>query len=127
MNAVCERFIGTVRRECLDHVIILDESQLRTVLDEYVAYLNRSRPHQGLEQRVPLSSTTRDGPTAPKIVAHSVLAGLHHDYGPHELRMNEVAMTTHSGIAPSPGIRSPLDLRLDPFRTGRSWTEDGED
>ncbi len=80
MNAVCERFVGSVRRECLDHIIILGETHLRAVLDEYVTYFNRSRPHQGLEQRIPLSSTTRDDPTTPKIVQRSVLGGLHHDY-----------------------------------------------
>ncbi len=80
MNAACERFLGSVRRERLDHVVILGENRLRTVLDEYVDYFNRSRPHQGLEQRIPLSSTTNDGPTAPNIVARSVLGGLHHDY-----------------------------------------------
>jgi transposase InsO family protein len=80
MNAVCERFIGSVRRECLDHVIVLGENHLRGMLDEYVAYFNRSRPHQGLEQRVPLSSTPHHGPTAPNIVARSVRGGLHHDY-----------------------------------------------
>ena len=80
MNAVCERFVGSVRRECLDHIIILGETHLRAVLDEYVTYFNRSRPHQGLEQRIPLSSTTHDGPTTPKIVQRSVLGGLHHDY-----------------------------------------------
>ncbi len=80
MNAVCERFVGSVRRECLDHIIIFGETHLRAVLDEYVTYFNRSRPHQGLEQRIPLSSTTRDGPTTPKIVQRSVLGGLHHDY-----------------------------------------------
>jgi len=80
MNAVCERFLGSVRRECLDHVIILGEKRLRTVLDEYVVYFNRSRPHQGLAQRVPLSPTMHAGPTGPKLVARPVLGGLHHDY-----------------------------------------------
>lgn len=47
MNATCERFVGSVRRECLDHVIILGEAHLRTVLSEYVAHFNASRPTRG--------------------------------------------------------------------------------
>jgi len=50
MNATCERFIGSVRRECLDHVIVLGEAHLQCVLEEYCfRYFNRSRAHQGLE------------------------------------------------------------------------------
>ncbi len=45
-NAVCERFLGSVRRECLDHVLILGERDLARMLREYVAYYNRARPHQ---------------------------------------------------------------------------------
>src|SRR6266498_1445431 len=52
-NATCERFLGSVRRECLDHLLILGERHLRRILGEYVAYFNRARPHQGLEQRIP--------------------------------------------------------------------------
>ena len=52
-NAVCERFLGSVRRECLDHLLILGEAHLRRVLREYVAYFNTARPHQGLRQRIP--------------------------------------------------------------------------
>ncbi len=44
-NAVCERFLGSVRRECLDHVLVLGEQQLRRVLVEHVGYFNRARPH----------------------------------------------------------------------------------
>jgi len=80
LNPICERFLGSVRRECLDHVIILGEDHLRRVLEEYVSYFNTSRPHQGIQQNVP----TRDhgGPVDPtgKIVASSVLGGLHHDH-----------------------------------------------
>ncbi len=52
-NAVCERFLGSVRRECLDHVLVLGEAHLRRILRAYVAYFNTARPHQGLRQRVP--------------------------------------------------------------------------
>src|SRR5664280_2649346 len=52
-NACCERLLGSVRRECLDHMLILNEAHLRRVLREYVAYYNADRPHQGLQQRIP--------------------------------------------------------------------------
>jgi putative transposase len=55
-NAVCERFLGSVRRECVDHVLVVDERQLRRVLAEYVVHFNRARPHQGIDQRTPASS-----------------------------------------------------------------------
>ena len=79
MNAVCERFLGSVRRECLDHVLVLSEGHLRRVLQEYVAYFNAERPHQGLQQRIPDPSA---GPTAGTglIDATPVLGGLHHSH-----------------------------------------------
>jgi len=52
-NSICERFLGSVRRECLDHILILSERHLHQVIGEYVAYFNHSRPHQGIGQRIP--------------------------------------------------------------------------
>ena len=77
-NAVCERFLGSVRRECLDHVLILNERQLHRVLKEYVHYFNTARPHQGRNGQCPIQL---DSPsTGNKITAFPVLNGLHHDY-----------------------------------------------
>ena len=53
-NAVAERWVGSVRRECLDHLLIVSEAHLRHVLSACVAYYNRVRPHQGLDQRTPV-------------------------------------------------------------------------
>jgi hypothetical protein len=53
MNAICERLIGTLRRELLDRVLILGETHLRAVLTDYQAHYNMARPHQGIDQRIP--------------------------------------------------------------------------
>src|SRR5215471_8155512 len=47
-NAICERFLGSVRRDCLDHLLILHEKQLQHVLKAYMDYFNQARPHQGI-------------------------------------------------------------------------------
>ena len=52
-NAICERFLGSVRRECLDYFLILSERHLHRVMKEYQGYFNHARPHQGIEQRIP--------------------------------------------------------------------------
>jgi putative transposase len=52
-NAVIERFIGSVRRECLDHIVVLSTNHLRRVFHAYVTYFNTLRPHQGLQQNIP--------------------------------------------------------------------------
>jgi len=62
MNAICERLVGTLRRELLDRVLILSEQHLHAVLAEYQAHYNTARPHQGIAQRVP--GDERDGPCA---------------------------------------------------------------
>ena len=59
MHALCERFLGSVRRECLDHLLILGEAHLLRVLRAYVTSFNEQRPHQGLAQQIPaLGQTT---------------------------------------------------------------------
>jgi len=82
MKALCERFLGSVRRECLDHLLILGEAHLRRVLRAYVTYFTSSRPHQGIEQQVPagVAPTRRVAGTNGSIVATPVLGGLHHAY-----------------------------------------------
>ncbi len=80
MNAVCERFLGSVRRECLDQMIVFSEAHLRAVLREYVVYFNASRPHQGLRQNMPGSREREKAVVDGRLVAVPVLGGLHHDY-----------------------------------------------
>jgi putative transposase len=81
-NAYCERFLGSVRRECLDHLLILHEQQLSRVLQAYVSYLNQARPHQGLQQQIPNppASAPLDETKEGLLLALPVLGGLHHDY-----------------------------------------------
>ncbi len=81
-NATCERFLGSVRRECLDHVLVLGEAHLRHVLREYVAYFNTARPHQGLQQRVPDPAATHAlrAEEEGRVRAVPILGGLHHTY-----------------------------------------------
>lgn len=80
VNATCERFLGSVRRECLDHIIILGVRHLKAILGEYVGYFNASRPHQGLKQRIPVGSTTFGDSATGTLYATPILGGLHHDY-----------------------------------------------
>jgi hypothetical protein len=80
-NAVCERVLGSVRRECLDHILVVGEAHLWRVLSAYVRYFNRSRPHQGIAQRIPEAEVNAGaiGSTTGKVRAFPVLGGLHHD------------------------------------------------
>jgi transposase InsO family protein len=52
-NAICERFLGSLRRECLHHLLVVGDRQLHRVIKEYVECFNRARPHQGIGQRIP--------------------------------------------------------------------------
>ncbi len=72
MNAVAERFVGSARRELLDHVLLVDGQHLAPLLCQYARYFNESRPHLGLGQRVPMPPATAPDPTKP-LVATSVL------------------------------------------------------
>jgi transposase InsO family protein len=78
-NAYVERFIGSVRRECLDHVIVLTAAGLRRVLNEYVGYYSQTRTHLGLNKDAPLSRPVAP-PTAGPVIAIPQVGGLHHRY-----------------------------------------------
>jgi transposase InsO family protein len=79
-NAVAERWVGTVRRECLDRMLILGERHLARALREYVAYFNRDRPHQSLGQATPEPLPGGQDHREGRVHAVPVLGGLHHAY-----------------------------------------------
>ncbi|MEO8288203.1 MAG: integrase core domain-containing protein [Chloroflexota bacterium] len=89
-NAFCGRFLGSARRECLDHILIIGERHLHRMIKEYVQYYNSARPHQGIHQAIPVSNAPPaaglpQGVASPaevgaKVVSFPVLGGLHHDY-----------------------------------------------
>ena len=78
LNGYAERWIRSLREECLDRIIILNEAHLRWVLGEYVRYYNQSRPHQALRHLPPEAPDTY--PREGHIVARPVLGGLLRDY-----------------------------------------------
>ena len=65
----------------MDHILVLGDQHLHRVIREYVAYFNRARPHQGIEQQIPEARPSLlEKPGKGKIIAFPVLNGLHHDY-----------------------------------------------
>jgi len=80
-NAHCERCLGTLRRECLDCVIIFGERHMRRVVSEYVTWFNHGRYHQGIDGiPEPYAELRAQKPKHGKVVSIPVLNGLHHDY-----------------------------------------------
>jgi transposase InsO family protein len=76
-NGYAERLIGTIRRECLDHMIVFGEVHLRRILGKYAAYYNGSRIHRSLNKDAPFHrAIERVG----AITSLPVLGGLHHQY-----------------------------------------------
>ena len=76
-NGFAERLIGSIRRECVDHIVVLGETHLRRVLKSYARYYNETRTHRSLDKDAPLSPPVqRSG----SIMSHALLGGLHHHY-----------------------------------------------
>jgi transposase InsO family protein len=78
-NPFVERLIGSIRRECLDHVLVLHAGHLHRVLADYFDYFHRHRPHRGLNQDCP-EPRPIEPPDQGKIIALPVVGGLHHRY-----------------------------------------------
>ena len=76
-NGFAERLIGSIRRECVDHIIVLGEAHLRRILKSYAKYYNRVRTHRSLNKDAPVSCPVqRTG----VISSRAILGGLHHQY-----------------------------------------------
>ena len=79
-NGVCERFMGSLRRECLDNTLILHSRHLTRVVREYTNYFNQERPHQGIDQRIPDHYDQPASNPPGNISSRAILGGLHHHY-----------------------------------------------
>jgi putative transposase len=78
-NPFAERLIGSVRRECLDHVIVLSEEHLRKTLKAYFRYYNECRPHESLGKNSPTPRAIESGRKGP-VLSIPEVGGLHHRY-----------------------------------------------
>src|SRR6202023_247358 len=76
-NAYAERLIGSIRRECLDHIVVFGERHLRHVLLSYIDYYNGTRTHLSLNKDAPIS---RAAEAAGRVLSHPILGGLDHQY-----------------------------------------------
>jgi transposase InsO family protein len=80
-NGICERFMGSLRRECLDHIFIHEGRHLERVVKEYTTYFNQERPHQGIAQCIPNHyELPKSKPTSGRTISKEILGGLHHSY-----------------------------------------------
>jgi transposase InsO family protein len=76
-NGHVERLIGSIRRECLDHIVVMGEASLRRTLKAYARYYNEVRTHRSLHKDAP---QTRPVQFTGSVVSHPMLGGLHHHY-----------------------------------------------
>jgi hypothetical protein len=78
MNAYAERFVRTIRRECLDHFVIFTQTQLGNILRQFMHYYNSQRPHMGINGQIPQQQAPPQ--TSGAINKTPVLGGLHNHY-----------------------------------------------
>jgi transposase InsO family protein len=76
-NGVVERLIGSIRRECVDHIIVLGEAHLRRILKFYARYYNKTRTHLALDKDAPVSRPVQ---RIGVVRSLAILGGLHHHY-----------------------------------------------
>ena len=79
-NAFAERWVGTVRRECLDHVLIFGRRHLERVLAAYTGHYNQARPYRGLDLEPPDPEPSSEGAHGPIVRRRDILGGLIHEY-----------------------------------------------
>jgi transposase InsO family protein len=131
-NAICERVIGTIWRECLDWTIPMSEGHLRSILREWVAHYNGGRPHSALgpgvpgppagSARAPQPESRRLWTPGELLRAKSVLGGLHHEYSVRRRRRslgNYTGRRTDEGNAESVEVRHHAGRMMTLHRPGR--------
>jgi putative transposase len=131
-NAFCERLIGTLRRECLDYSIPMNERHLKLILKEFVVHYNRGRPHSSLgpgipeppQATAPASGQRHKLPNGYRIAKCAILSGLHHEYrlekrppsdrrnfcGPQPFKTQTVGMSDISAIVIAASVAPSLHL-----------------
>ncbi len=108
-NAFAERWIRSVREECLDKILILGEGHLGRVLKTYITYYNHARPHQGLDQQCPvplMRSAARDSPIERRDILGGVLQTI--TAAPHSPRTAQMDFSHHTGLLASMSSRALL-------------------
>jgi transposase InsO family protein len=93
-NGCVERLIGSIRRECTDHLIVVNEEHLRRILAKFAAYYNHARTHISLEKDAPY---TRPIERFGQVVAHPILGGLHHRYARIQFLERQSVRICHFG------------------------------
>ena len=79
-NPYCERVIGSVRKDCVNHLVVLNEDHLKRRLSEYFKYYHEDRTHLGLDKDSPLGRPVQEKPETGKVIALPRVGGLHHRY-----------------------------------------------
>jgi putative transposase len=79
---VAERWVGTCRRDLLDHVIVVNERHLKRLMNEFIRYYHDDRTHLGLGKQTPGGRRAAEGEWTGKVVSMPRLGGLHHRYDP---------------------------------------------
>lgn len=123
-NPYVERLVGSIRRECVDHVIVLNEAHLRRILSEYSAYYHEDRTRLALERNAPTPRPI-EGRNAGRVVATPRVGGLHHRYRraasrtlsrPSRSRSMGMVSTDHAQTGDTGRQRRPNSNRVMPPR-----------
>ncbi len=79
-NPYCERVIGSIKKDCVNHLVVLNEDHLKRKLSEYIKYYHGDRTHISLDKDSPLGRAVQEKPETGKVIALSRVGGLHHRY-----------------------------------------------